>query len=131
MDPMGLALENFDGAGQYRTEENGAPIDASGEVDGVAFEGAVELGKVLHDNPAATSCLVSRLYAYATGRPAAPGEKDWMKFLQDGFAANGYRVPDLLRAIATSDAFYAIAPAETKPAQAATGAASNQIGAKS
>ncbi len=120
MDPMGLALENFDGAGQYRTEENGTPIDTSGEVDGVAFQGAVQLGKVLHDNPAATSCLVSRLYAYATGRPAAPGEKDWMKFLQDGFAANGYRVPDLLRAIATGDAFYEIAPADAKPAQAAS-----------
>jgi hypothetical protein len=120
MDPMGLSLENFDGAGQYRTQENGAPIDTSGEVDGMTFNGAVGLGKVLHDNPATPACLVSRLYAYATGRPAVPGEKDWMKYLDDQFAAHGYRVPDLLRAIATGDAFYAVVQEEPKPAQSAS-----------
>jgi hypothetical protein len=118
MDPMGLALENFDGAGQYRTAENDTPIDSSGEVDGVKFQGAAELGKVVHDNPATTACLVNRLYGYATGRPPLAGEKDWMMYLQAGFARNGYRIPDLLRLIATSDAFYAIAPAS---AQSATG----------
>ncbi len=128
MDPMGLALENFDGAGQYRTAENDTPIDAGGEADGVKFQGAIELGKVLHDNPAATSCLVSRLYGYATGRPAAAGEKDWMKYLQAGFAENGYRIPDLMRLIATSDAFYAIAPAG---AQSASGTAPSPTGARS
>jgi len=127
MDPMGLSLENFDGAGQFRAEENGAPIDASGEVDGVKFNGAAELGRVLHDNPATPACLVTRLYSYAVGRPPATGEKDWVKFLQDRFAADGYRVPDLLRTIATSDAFYAIAPDEAKPAQSA----STQTGARS
>ena len=116
MDPMGLALENFDGAGQYRTVENDVPIDASGEVDGVKFQGAAELGKVVHDNPVTTSCLVNRLYGYAVGRPPVAGEKDWMKYLQAGFAENGYRVPDLLRLIATSDAFYAIAPAGAQSA---------------
>jgi hypothetical protein len=121
MDPMGLALENFDGAGQYRTVENDTPIDASGEVDGVKFQGAAELGKVVHDNPATTSCLVNRLYGYAVGRPPVAGEKDWMTYLQAGFAEDGYRIPDLLRRIATSDAFYAIAPAG---AQSASGPSS-------
>jgi hypothetical protein len=120
MDPMGLSLENFDGAGQYRTEENGAPIDASGEADGVTFNGAAELGRVLRDNPATPACLVSRLYAYAAGRPAAAGEKDWVKYLQEQFVAHGYRVPDLLRSIAVSDAFYRIAPDAAKPAQSAS-----------
>jgi len=116
MDPMGLALENFDGAGQYRTVENDTLIDASGEVDGVKFQGAAELGKVVHDNPATTSCLVNRLYGYAVGRPPAAGEKDWMKYLQTGFGESGYRIPDLLRLITTSDAFYAIAPASAQSA---------------
>ena len=124
MDPMGLALENFDGAGQYRTAENDTQIDASGEVDGVKFQGATEMGKVLHDNPAATSCLVSRLYGYATGRPPTAGEKDWMKYLQAGFAEHGYRIPDLMRLIATSDAFYAVAPAGAQSASTPAGAQS-------
>ena len=70
----------------------------------------------MHDNPATTSCLVNRLYSYATGRPPAAGEKDWMKYLQAGFTENGYRIPDLLRLIATSDAFYAIAPTSAQSA---------------
>lgn len=108
MDPIGLALENFDGAGAYRTTEGGAPIDASGDLDGRHFTTPIELGHALHDDPAATACLVGTLYKYAAGRAPAPGEAGWLKWLNDRFAADGYRVVDLLRTIATSDGFYAV-----------------------
>jgi hypothetical protein len=108
MDPIGLGLENFDGAGVYRTKEGGEPIDASGELDGRHFSTPIELGQALHDDPAATACLVSTLYKYAAGRAQAPGETAWLKWLNDRFAADGYRVVDLLRTIATSDGFYAV-----------------------
>jgi hypothetical protein len=113
IDPIGLGLEHFDGAGQYRAQENGADIDTSGVLDGRAFADAAGLGQALHDDPQATACLVQRLYAYATGRPAAKDEKAWMDYLNQHFAADGYRLPDLLRRIATSNAFYAVAPDET------------------
>jgi hypothetical protein len=113
MDPIGLALENFDGAGQYRTTENGAPIDASGELDGIAFKDAVGLGQAMHDNPATVSCLVSDVYRYATGRTVETGEAEYMAWLKGRFAADGYRLPDLLRRVALSDAFYRISPANT------------------
>jgi hypothetical protein len=93
--------------------ENGAQIDASGDLDGVKFSDAATLGKVLHDNPAITSCLVNRLYSYAAGRQAEKGEVEWMKFLNANFATNGYRLPDLMRTIVTSDAFYRISSSET------------------
>ncbi len=108
MDPIGLALENFDGAGQYRTTENGAPIDASGELDGIAFRDAAGLGQAMHDNPATVSCLVGDVYRYATGRSVETGEADYMGWLKARFAADGYRLPDLLRQVALSDAFYRI-----------------------
>ena len=41
------------------------------------------------------------------------GEKDWQKFLQQRFAEEGHRLPDLLRLIATSEAFYAVRPAKS------------------
>jgi len=110
MDPIGLALENFDGAGQYRDQENGAPIDASGELDGTTFRNAHELGQALHDDPAATACLVRRLYEYGTGRVPAKGETELLAWLGRDFAAHGYQVSELLRRIATSDAFYAVSP---------------------
>ena len=115
MDPIGLALENFDGAGAYRTVEGGEIIDASGDLDGQHFSSPSELGKALHDNPAATSCLVSTLYKYATGRPQITGEAEWMKWLNARFAADGYRVVDLMRTIATSRGFYAVSEPAAQP----------------
>ena len=110
MDPIGLALENFDGAGQYRTAENGAPIDASGELDGVQFKDAAGLGQAMHDDPAAVSCLVGDVYRYAAGRDVQPGEMAFTVWLKDRFAADGYQLPALLRRIALSGAFYRASP---------------------
>ncbi len=118
IDPMGLALENFDGAGAFRTNENGAPIDTSGSLDGVNFTNAAELGKVLHDNPASSSCLVSRLSSYATGRPIDTGAP-WAQDLMKSFSASGYKLPELIRAIALSDDFFRVSPPDTKAAEAA------------
>lgn len=108
MDPVGLGLETFDGAGQQRTSENGAQIDASGDLDGVSFKDAAGLGQAMHDNPAATACLVTDIYRYATGRETEPGEKEFIAWLKQRFATDGYRLPDLLRRIALSDAFYRV-----------------------
>ena len=118
VDPMGLALENFDSDGGYRGAENGAKIDASGTLDGVEFSDAVGLGKAVRDNPATTACLVNRLYSYALGRVPAPGEMEFLNYLQKGFAADGYRLPDLMRRIAASDAFYRVEPHSTLASRA-------------
>jgi hypothetical protein len=114
MDPIGLGLENFDGAGQFRTTENGGAIDASGEIDGIKFTDAVSLGKAIHDNPAATACLTNSMYRYAVGRDFDPGEREYQTWLGKQFSEKGYRVTDLMKTIATSDAFFAV--------RAATGA---------
>ncbi|MBY0511443.1 MAG: DUF1592 domain-containing protein [Rhodospirillaceae bacterium] len=122
-DPMGLALENFDTIGGYRTNENGAPIDTSGELDGIKFNDAAGLGKAVHDHPGTTSCLVNRVYSYAVGRVATPSEKDWVKTnLEKRFAEDGYKVPQLFRRIVTSDTFFrVIPPAEKPPAEKLAG----------
>ena len=108
IDPIGLALENFDGAGDYRTSENGAPIDTSGELDGKKFASALELAQAVHDNPAATSCLVDRLSAYALGRSPSKAESPWVDDLKADFAKDKYVVPDLMRRIAESPEFYRV-----------------------
>jgi len=74
MDPTGLALENFDAIGQYRTvdrQAKNAPIDASTVLpNGVAINGPVELRKQLSSRPDVfTEALTERLMMYAVNRP--------------------------------------------------------------
>lgn len=111
-DPMGLALESFDGAGRFRTEENGAVIDTSGELDGVHFDDVVGLGKALHDNPALPVCLVDRLYSYGSGGAAKPADRPLIKYYTAEFEESGYKLPEALRTIVMSDAFRTITDAK-------------------
>jgi hypothetical protein len=105
---MGLGLEKFDGAGQFRTHENGEAIDASSEFNKVKFDGAAALGALLAQDPRVTSCLVQSTYRYATGRALGSGEEGVVAGLEQDFIANGRRIPDLMRAIATDPAFYLV-----------------------
>ena len=118
IDPMGLALENFDADGSFRLTENNVKINTTGMLDGVAFDDASGLAKAVHDNPNATQCLVRRLYAFSLGRSPTAEEAPVLTYLQNSFAANGYRVPDLMRKIATSDAFFRVEPAQPEQKRA-------------
>ncbi len=109
-DPMGLSLENYNPVGKYRTHENGEKIDASGTFDGTDYSNAVQLMSLLRESPSTTSCVVQRVYEYGVGRKVAPGEQKWLEYVDQRFATEGYRFPALLRRIATSPAFQAVAP---------------------
>jgi hypothetical protein len=67
--PLGYALENFDGVGRWRKEDQVAPIDASGTlVDGTRFNGPVELRKALLQRPDAFRTTVTEhLLAHIAG----------------------------------------------------------------
>jgi hypothetical protein len=118
-DPIGLALENFDGAGQLRSMENGVPIDLSGEFEGKSYTDSRGLAEALRTSPAVVSCLVGRLASYATGRATTSHDNPYLKFLETGFAANGYRFPDLMRRVAISDAFFTISAPQAPGTEAA------------
>lgn len=124
MDPIGLALENFDGAGTFRLRENGALIDASGSLDGVEFENALGLAQALQNNPALPECLVQRLFSYSVGGPTAVESQNraFLDYVNEAFAAGGYRLHDLLRTIALSDTFARIQePRDSAPTDQAPG----------
>ncbi|MGJ8687958.1 MAG: DUF1592 domain-containing protein [Gammaproteobacteria bacterium] len=104
-DPIGLSLEQFDGAGGYRLTENGATIDVSGGLDGFEFDGAIGLGEALRLNPELPRCLVQRVYSYATGGPPEIEARAALNYFNDEFAAQGYQLRKLLRTIALSKAF--------------------------
>jgi hypothetical protein len=121
MDPMGFAMEHFDGAGQFRATENGAPLDTSGTLDGKQFNDIAGLGRALHDHPALPSCLINRVYSYGIGATASPGaDKRELEYLKTRFEKSGYKLPDLLRDIALSKAFSSVRPAVAGKAKPAT-----------
>ncbi len=107
-DPIGLALERIDGAGQIRSAENGVEINPAGDLDGVKYSDAVGLGKAMHDNPAVPACAVQRAYSYAVARTLTPDDRAFTEYLGKSFAGNGYRMPELLRQIAVSKPFLSV-----------------------
>ncbi len=110
MDPLGLSLESFDGAGAMRSQENGSPLDLGGALGAETFAGAQGLGLALSKDPALSSCLVNRLYSYGTGS-ALDQELPWLEQIRARYETSGLRIRDLIRAIAINDAFYRLSPA--------------------
>lgn len=105
MDPIGLGLEQFDGIGRFRTKENGATIDTSGELDGVTFADAASLGQAIHDNPAFPGCVTRKMFLYATGSLPTADLVKTTDALNERFVASGYRMKSLMATVATSRAF--------------------------
>lgn len=100
-DPVGLALENFTASGAYRTMEHGAKIDTSGEYRGVKFSGPVQLAQIIRNDPAITSCVARRSFAYAAGRLPPDKDSAWQN-IETKFKSDGYDLLGLMQQIALS-----------------------------
>jgi len=105
MDPIGLGLDNFDSVGAYRTMDNGAPIDATGDLDGVAFKDEASLSTALRNHPNAASCFVTKVYENAQGRAPIDVDAAVIASLSKQFDAKGHRADQLLVDIVSSDAY--------------------------
>ena len=71
MDPIGLALENFNAIGQWRDEDAGQPIDSAGQlVTGEKFSNVMELKEILISSRREDfyRCLTEKMLTYALGR---------------------------------------------------------------
>ena len=74
IDPLGLALENFDVTGKWRIKDNGVPIDATGELyDGTKIDGPASLrDALLKHKDAVLLSFTENLMTYALGRRVEP-----------------------------------------------------------
>ena len=71
MDPIGFAFENFDAIGRYRTDDNGAPVDAGGQLDsGESFKNAAELRVIFATKKSDLfiRCVTEKMLTFALGR---------------------------------------------------------------
>ena len=105
MDAVGFGLENYDGVGLYRVEDNGEPVDASGELAGRAFNGAIELSEILVEDARFARCISQKLYIYALGRGMGRTDLGPLNHVLEEFVDGGHSFRDLAALIATSDPF--------------------------
>lgn len=114
IDPPGFLFENFDSIGAFRTLDNGHPIDASGDLDGVPLLNARELADALRGEPRVGRCILTQLFRHASGRLEQLSERPALDELAEGFEAEDYRFRGLLLALIRSEAFRTVAE-ETSP----------------
>jgi len=110
MDPLGFGLEYFDSAAQYRTTDNGQPVDATGAVGGVAFDGLAQMATALRQQAVAGPCLVSKVYENALGRTLLAADGASLDSLAKSFTGSGNRVDQLLERLVASEAFRFVQP---------------------
>jgi mono/diheme cytochrome c family protein len=107
MDPLGLALENFDAVGAWRTHEAGVRVDASGELgDGKTLEGIGGLRQALLDRPEVfVGTMTEKLLTYALGRDLEPSDMPAVRGIVAAARRDGYRFSALVRAVVSSVPF--------------------------
>jgi hypothetical protein len=109
MDPLGFAFENYDGIGQYRTMDNGSPVDASGTItlDGTAkpFKNAVEFTNLLAASSDVRSCFVTQWARYAFNRLETDADRASLNGAFDVFSKANFTVRELVVGVATSRSF--------------------------
>ncbi|NBW64973.1 DUF1592 domain-containing protein [bacterium] len=107
IDPIGLALDNFDVTGQWRIRENGASLDTQGQLyDGSAVSSLPELRAALlkHPTPIVRS-FTQNLMAYALGRRVEFYDQPTIRKIQHDAEPSGYKFDRFVMGIVSSDAF--------------------------
>jgi len=107
IDPLGFALENFDGIGRWRDKDGGVEIDASGTLaSGESFTGPQGLKNLLLGNSEDFArAAVERLMTYALGRELDARDQPTVRQIMHGTEQNQYRFSDLIAAIVKSAPF--------------------------
>ena len=111
IDPLGLALENYNAIGGWRTNYVGdkTPIDAKAPMpDGTALDGAASIKRLLIKRPEIfTRCLLTKLLEYGAGRELSVGDKRVIEEIVHAEPSEGYRFRDLIRLVVQSEVFRA------------------------
>jgi hypothetical protein len=107
MDPIGLALENYDGIGAARVRDHGVKIDASTQLaDGTSVNGVNELRQaILKRSDIFVRTFTENLLTYAVGRGLGGEDMPAVRTILRNTAPQHYRMEDIVQAIVTSTPF--------------------------
>jgi|KBSMisStaDraftv2_1062788.scaffolds.fasta_scaffold17457_3 mono/diheme cytochrome c family protein len=123
-EPIGLALENFDGVGSWRTDDEGNPVDATAVmVDGTKVDGVVGLrGMLVRYSDQFVRVVTEKLLTYALGRGVDEADMPTVRSIVRGAEPSRYQFSSIVLGIVKSDAFQMnqkeSAKADVQPAKA-------------
>ena len=114
MDPIGLALDNFDVTGTWRIREHGTELDTNGMLyDGTPLASPSDLHRaLLNKSIPFVRTFASNLMAYATGRRMEYFDQPTIRKITQAAKANEYRMSSFILGVINSDAFQMKASAE-------------------
>ena len=107
IDPIGIALENFDAIGKWRDATAGQPVDASTALwDGTPLRGAAGLREALMArSPQFAETVAEKLLAYGLGRTVEYYDMPTVRGIVTRAKTRNYRLRDLIKGVALSPAF--------------------------
>jgi mono/diheme cytochrome c family protein len=122
IDPIGLAMDNFDPTGRWRTREGGVPLDTNGTYyDGTKISNLTELSNALLKRPIPLARnFAENLLAYSLGRPVEYFDQPTIRAIVKAGEAEKYPMVTFIMGVVKSDAF------QMKRVETATDATSNK-----
>lgn len=111
---VGFGFAAFDGAGGYRTTDNGKPVNTYGEIYGLeslldessaAYDGVGEMQQLLSQTDNSKSCLATQFYRFARGYIETSSDENTIDNLTQLFAAGDYNLQDLMVGITQLQTF--------------------------
>jgi mono/diheme cytochrome c family protein len=107
MDPIGLALDNFDVTARWRQRENGMPIDTTGDFyDGTRVTSLPELTALLVKRPTPlVRNFAENLMAYGLGRRVEYFDQPTIRAIAKAAQANDFKMSSFILGVVKSDAF--------------------------
>jgi hypothetical protein len=115
IDPIGLALENYDAIGRFRRfYEDGAPIDAQTQINvdaalpnGTQLNGLAGVSEAVAQSPLFPACTAQKLYQYGFGRAVGDAERANVQALTQRWQAGPLTLRELINQLVVSRPFRA------------------------
>jgi hypothetical protein len=104
IDGLGLPFEHYDLIGEWRNDDGGKPLDVTGDIDGVAFNGVPDMAQKLAVMPEAQACYLQQWFQFSMGKLVGSADQAYLDWLGTQFTPDT-KLVDLVVDVVTSNSF--------------------------
>lgn len=114
LDGPGFSLESYNGAGQFRSTENGQAVDTTGILRGletytpeeeISFDNSKQLSTIISESPTASQCVAKQYYQYVAGREETSADSCAIDAFLQTYKESDYNLQTMLLGIVNSPNF--------------------------